>query len=108
MPRYHFPTPLSVALGFKGALLAEGLRATLPRSHPGRQTVLVYDPTTDTPHIALTVRTLGSTHDFELYAHVSHDSALRARLDRAWRQLTTVTWSRIVLVYGRRRTRRAA
>ena len=108
MARYHFPTPLSVALGFKGALLAEGVRATLPRSRPGRQTLLVYDPTTGRPYVALTVRTLGSTQDFELYAHVSHESVLRDRLDRAWRQLTTVTWSRIVLVYGRRRSRRAA
>lgn len=107
MPRYHFPTPLSVAVGLKGALLGEGLRATLARSHPGRQTVLVYDHT-DRPQLALTVRTLGSTQDFELYAHLPAHSPLKARLDRAWRQLTTVSWSRIVLVYGRRRTRRAA
>jgi hypothetical protein len=107
MRRYHFPTPLSVALGLKGALLTVGLRASLPTSRPGRQTVLIYDET-DTPHIALTVRSLGSTQDLELCASVNARSPLKARLDQAWRALTAVSWTRIVLVYHGRRTTRAA
>lgn len=108
MRRYHFPTPLSVALGFKGALLAVGLRASLPASRPGcQQTLLIYDKT-DTPHLALTVRSLGSKRGFELCASVDDRSPLKVQLDQAWRQFTSVSWTRIVLVYGRRRTRPAA
>lgn len=107
MRRYHFPTPLSVALGFKGALLAVGLRASLPASRPGRQILLIYDKT-DAPHLALTVRSLGSKRGFELWASVDDRSPLKVQLDQAWRQFTSVSWTRIVLVYGRRRTRPAA